>query len=533
MTMKRFAIVIGVACWAFLLWRSLDAFGPGSDINNVSFNSDSAIPVLMANDDGRITVFNCYYYGADRWGAWPFLVAQLARRATGHRWGPESLTAFLIVWVFVGAWAMAVLGRDEPWIAGGVYLLVVCLHHESRYLLFELSQIYPWQITALLLSWACLRRFFESFHCALEHSGIRSAVWLLAVLSLSFLATWSSVASTVFLLFLAAVEILRARSKSRAPWISRQLLTPGLLGVVAIAAASLFERLLKASYRRYSLQHYGDSFATVFGVDMGHLADNFAQHWQHLARLSWWPLYVLPAVAMLALALWASYSRMIRKEAPHDRLSAVFSDDTVILAIGTYGVAALNFALTVLVDHVRLNSYDDRYLTVTNLFAPVSGLLTLFLLVRQAVWSSRVRTPVRVALAMAATGLLMAAFPAARMSPDYPLLESAAAELAQRAPRGVLMGSYWDTYVFIAFQPHDAMTPVPFEGDGFRTPWTTRALRRANEIVVAYARAAGSVETSLPRTLEQYGQRFTLADPFWYGNDLYVFARYVTERAER
>jgi hypothetical protein len=59
---KRFAILIALALWAFLLWRGLDAFGPGSDINNLGFNSDSAIPVLMANDERRITVFNCYYW---------------------------------------------------------------------------------------------------------------------------------------------------------------------------------------------------------------------------------------------------------------------------------------------------------------------------------------------------------------------------------------------------------------------------------------------------------------------------------------
>ena len=531
--MRRFAILIALALWAFLLWRGLDAFGPGSDVNNLGFNSDSAIPVLMANDERRITVFNCYYYGADRWGAWPFLVGQLAGRATGHRWTPESLSAFLIVWVFAGAWALAGLSRDEPWVAGVVYLLVVCLHQESRYLLFELSQVYAWQTTALLLSWVSLRRCFETFLGAQGHSGIRRSVWLLIVLSLSFLATWSSVASTVFLLFVAAVEIVRARAKARVPWTSRQLLMPGVLGVVAIAAANLLERQLKTSYRRYSLQHYRDSFATAFGVDTGHLADNLAQHWQHLGRLSWWPLYVLPLVALLVLTFWAVYVRVTKRHALGERLSTVFADDTVILAVGTYGIAALNLTLAVIVDHVRLNGYDDRYLTLTNLFAPVSGLLTLFILARHAVRSSRFRTPVRAALVFGAAGLLTAAFPVARDSPNYQQIETAAKELVRRSPRGVLMGTYWDTYVFIAFQPHDAMTPVPFEGHAFRTPWTIRALRRANEIIVAHAYAAGPVETALPSTLEQYGRRFTLAEPSWYENELYVFARYVVERAEQ
>ena len=46
-------------------------------------------------------------------------------------------------------------------------------------------------------------------------------------------------------------------------------------------------------------------------------------------------------------------------------------DDTAILAIGAYGIAAINFILAVIVDQIRLNGYDDRYLTLTNLFGPV------------------------------------------------------------------------------------------------------------------------------------------------------------------
>ena len=44
--------------------------------------------------------------------------------------------------------------------------------------------------------------------------------------------------------------------------------------------------------------------------------------------------------------------------------------------------------------------------------------------------------------------------------------------LVERAPRGVLLGGYWETYVFTALQPPErAMTPVTWEGFT-RTPWT-------------------------------------------------------------
>jgi hypothetical protein len=514
-----------LAGWSFFLWRGLEVFGADRDINNVSFNSDSAIPVLMANDERPITVFNCYYYGADRWGAWPFIAAQLISRATGHYWTPESLTAFQIIWVFVGVWAVMSLSHDEPMLAGIVYLIAVCLHRESRYLLFELSQLYAWQTTALLLSWVSLRRLFDvSLEAAPHHRIGRPVFSIILTLGSCFLATWSSIASSLFLMCLVAVEALRVRSKTRAPWIGRRILMPAVFGIMAIAAANVVERQLKMSYRRYSLEHYGNPFITTFSVDTGYLATNLGKQWNHLARLSWWPLYVFPLLALLALAVALVSVR--RKQALREQVRKVFARDTVILALGAYGIAAMNFGLAVIVDHVRRSDYDDRFLTLTNLFAPVSGMLTLVLFLMVAF---RLRPYLRVALIVGAFAVLAIRFPVARYSPEYQLIKRTASILARRAPGGVLMGSYWDTYVFTALQRRNAMVPVPFEGESFRTPWTPLALERATQVIISYAwRDAKSI--SPPESLQQYGCRLRLLDPYWYGNELYRFALYIVER---
>jgi hypothetical protein len=517
-----------LAGWSVFLWRGLEAFGPGSDINNVSFNSDSAIPVLMANDERPITVFNCYYYGQDRWGAWPFIAAQLIRRATGFYWTAENLTAFQIIWVFLGVWAVLSLSRDEPVLAGIVYLIAVCLHREGRYLLFELSQLYAWQTTALLLSWACLRRVFDGSVEATAHHRIgRLALWVLLTLGSSFLATWSSVASSLFLTFLVVVEALRARSRTPAPSIDRRILTPAVIGIIAIAAANVLESQLKMSYRRYSLEHYGNAFITIFSMDSGYLATNLGKQWNHLTRLTWWPLYLVPILALLTLAV--GLVSVQSKPALRRQVTEAFGRDTVILGLGAYGIAAMNFGLAVIVDHVRRNDYDDRFLTLTNLFAPVSGMLMLFLLPMVALPSSRLRTYLRTTLILGTVGLLAIRFPIARDSPQYQLIKRTALILAQRAPGGVLMGSYWDTYVFTALQLRNAMVPVPFEGESFRTPWTPLALERATQVIVSYpSRDVQSL--SPPEALQQYGRRLRLLEPYWYGNELYIFSLYMIER---
>ncbi|MDQ5847235.1 MAG: hypothetical protein M3539_18260 [Acidobacteriota bacterium] len=80
---RKKAIIFALIVWALFLWRAVDTFGPDGGYINV--NSDSAITVLMANDERPITVFDTYYYGADRWGGWPLIIARLVNHSTGFR----------------------------------------------------------------------------------------------------------------------------------------------------------------------------------------------------------------------------------------------------------------------------------------------------------------------------------------------------------------------------------------------------------------------------------------------------------------
>ena len=102
----------------------------------------------------------------------------------------------------------------------------------------------------------------------------------------------------------------------------------------------------------------------------------------HLVRQPWWPLYALPIAALIVLAAMLVYALVTRKSALVLAVRRVLADDTAMMAVGGVAIAALNFTLAVLVDHVRLNNYDSRYLTLTQLFLPISGMLTLYLLIR-------------------------------------------------------------------------------------------------------------------------------------------------------
>src|SRR5690349_11710811 len=134
---KALLTLFPLAILSLVLWRAVNVFGPAGSANDVTFNSDCAIPVLMSNDERPITVFNLYYYGADRWGGWPLLLTQVVRRATGYRWSDQSVFILLTVWLFVGVLAVASLDRRSPVLAALAYLIALCLHTESRSQIFE------------------------------------------------------------------------------------------------------------------------------------------------------------------------------------------------------------------------------------------------------------------------------------------------------------------------------------------------------------------------------------------------------------
>lgn len=530
---KTLFILMALAVWSFFLWRAFNVYGPSTDVNNIGFNSDSAIPVLMSNEERPIGVFDFYYYGTDRWGAWPFLAPHFIHRLTGYRWTDQSLFMLQTLWLFVGALCFAALSRRDRLLAALVYLAALCLHKESGLQIFELSQLYAWQTTALLFGWYGLRRVFEfDFEAVKKRWDWKRSALIFLTFVFSYLAIWSSNASIFFLIFLLHLEALRARLKMKGERAYRRLLKPYAFGLISIVAATLLELLQKMNFHRHGQKHYGLDFKTNLHLDTDYLGQNFDVQLHSINKLSWRPLYLLSTMVMLALACTFLYAFFRKREKLLEKLRTIVMDDTMILAIGAFAIAAINFALTVLVNHVRANLYDTRFLTLTNLFCPISGMLIIFLIFKLIVRSSRFHSYAQPAFIVIVLLLLTIKFPAQSYSNEYKATKEAALTLARKAPRGILMGGYWETYMFQALQPENQMTAIPLEGYEVRMPWTRELVRRAGQVIVEYRRIHSGGAIVPPERLNQYGTTLRLVDAKWYENELYAFALYVNETQE-
>lgn len=511
----RVEVLVLLVAWLLFLVLALRTFAPDGVYNH--FQSDAAIPVLMANDDRPINIFDTYYYAADRWGGWPLIVAKAVHLNFGLHWTEQSLYYVRTIWMFLGLLVLAALNaRAAPAVVVSA-LIVLCLEPTSRRIMFDLSQLYGWQLTALFLAWFCLRRLLSV--------RVHGIFWSAAFYVAALFAIWSSIMSAPLLSVVMVLEALRFQKT-----ITKRRLG---LAVVLLFAATASEFLLKKNYHRHSLKHFGNEFKTGFALDFGHFSENLLTNWHNITQYTFFPLIVVALCFVVGIAGWILYGLVSGKELLKNRVLSLLEDETVATIIALTLMAIVNFAILCSINHVRTSDYDVRFHALTYLFSTVSGLLAIYFGIR--VLMNRVAA-IRYVLPLVVAGAfiyLFVNFPPRTSSELYREYRETALALSQKAPGSVLMGGYWETYVFVALQPTGIMTPVPFEGVLNRIPWTISSLRDSQQVVIEY-RTSNLAPKDLvpPNQLRQYGNLLKLQDAHFYEHGPYAFALYLNERSQ-
>jgi len=412
-----------------------------------------------------------------------------------------------------------------------ISIMVICLTYIIRLLLFDLSQVYAWQFTALLLSWLALRKWFEQLSASGRRvqTNVAWVGWSLLVFFFSLLAVLNSTVSGPLLLFLVGVETLRSIIKMEKGLAVGRSLLSGFKALCLILLAMLGEILLRINYHRYSLKHYQDEFRTRIALDAGYLRANLKAHLQTLATFEWWPLILLAVITVVAVGALVIYFYLGRRRESLTSIRQLFLDDTSFTIVAAVGIAAINFVIVILVDHVRLSLYNNRFLALTFFFGSLAGFLIIWRILKFALEEVGARKYAGPVFASIALVLITIAFPVKLQANAYDLRKETALALALKSPDAVLMGGYWETYVFSALQPTHMLTPLPLEGYQVRMPWAITTLHGASEVIVEYKHSRVGNAEPPPERLFQYGESLRLVDSKWYENSEFAFARYLRE----
>jgi len=532
MPVKKPALVtiLVLLAWLLFLTLTIRVFGPDSEY--VVFDSDGAIPILMANEDRPITIFDTYYWGVDRWGGWPLMIARKFHQDTGFQWTDKRLHIVRATWLFCGLLVLVFLNRRAALAVLVSSLIPLCLEPTIRWQLFNLSQVYAWQLTGLLLAWFGLRRLLaaEFVSATGKQVLVRGTLWCLCFYFSAFFAIWSSEVSVPLLGFLLLLEGLRSYFLSVSDAANKWKRARYVMSLLLLAAASLSALLLKINYHRHGRKHWGGDYKAPTWFDAGYLSQNLLANWRNLAEFDFLPLLIISCAFFFGITLVLAYARSRGKRVFRERLRHFALDDTVTMVTALSSMALINLAMMICLSHVRLSSYNDRYLNPTFFFGSIAGLMTVYLMLRllaDRIGVTRYAIPVAI---LGAFVLLIAEFPRAKPSERYRLDKETALILAQKAPGGFVMGGYWETYIFAALQqPANRMTPLPLEGLQVRIPWTPAMLRDAKDVVIECRLNEVMNRSALPAELTQYGNILKLKDPQFYQNSRYSFALYTNE----
>ena len=514
----RVELLVLLVVWLFFLISALRVFGPDSVYTN--FTSDCAIPILMANDERPVTVFDTYYYAADRYGGWPFLIAKVLHQKLGILWTDQTLHYAKTIWLFLGLLILAALNpRAAPAVLVSG-LIALCLEPTSVRLMFDVGQLYAWQLPILLLAWFCLRHLLAQRLRPDEGRGM-SIFWGASFYLSAFFAIWISVASAALLAVVLTVEALHKTITKRRIG----------LALVLVLAATVSEFLMKTNYHRHSLKHFGNDFKTGLALDFGYLYENLLVNWHSLIQFKMSSLIVVALCVVVGTVGLVLYARIVDKGPLLTRVISFFEDETLTMIVALTAMAAMNFLLTICVNHVRLNLYNVRFHALTYLFGAIAGLLTIYLAIRVLANRLGVTRPVSLLVLVCALIWLGIEFPRRSLSETYKLDRQTALALSQKAPGSLLMGGYWETYLLASFQPTNTMTPLPLEGILNRIPWTPAMLHDSQQVIIEYRISGLAQKDSLPpNELRQYGNLLKLQDAHFYANGPYAFALYRNER---
>lgn len=460
-------IAIGIVGGQSVLFAR--SYAPGT--TGHTFTSDDAIPVLMANAD-RIDAFSLYYWGQDRWGAWPMLAMGYAHRITGSVWSMGSfylvvctmlaLSAFLI-WHLSGRFGVSL----------ALAFAVVVLHWALPIL--EIAAPYAWQIVSLLAAWAAFRAAMSG------RSG-----WLVVAGCATFLSVWSSPNS---ILCLPVLFVLDALPGPRDSLSRRVKLAAGT------AAAAIPTFLIQYYFHRSAQRAFGSTYATPIELDYKNWVQNIAVGASRIPLGAW-------GIGLIGLIFFAVHRSRGQWRAENRT------------ALGFLWIAFASFVPTVLFSWVRLNAMDARYFCNCTIFLVLAGVLLVLASLASEIGG--------LVLVTALSVLALFPIPSAVASKEQQLELELTDKIAASSERPIVMSVYWKIYEFAAARHQPNLTPIVLQGELDRTPWTKFSLRPG--VTVLVLRSKGQ---EAPPILEEYGFSLEILTPFVLSSEICDVASYL------
>lgn len=474
-----------VFCWS-LIWFALIAFFGMTGESGGGVSSDGAIPIIMANAPG-VTAYDLYYYGQNRFGAVFFLIMRAIGYCTGKTWGFES---FFLVHAALLSLAICifllVFCRRSVFIC--IPLLIYALRTSPTLRDHILSPAHPygWQLSLLLIFASTLKYFRDS----------RTRFVFLSCIAC--LSCWISAASFPMLATLSTVVAFAMCQEKKVKTYCK-FLAPCFIGFA-------FERCLNWIYVSFVERQYTRELAELmFSVTTN---EKMSFHWKHLQKAL--RAFLFPIAGFDKYLIWAVIVLLVIFARRIFRNKSWREKPQIFWPIALAGAALANLSLVIFSEWVALNGHPLRYITTT-VGLLVCGALVCLDVIKFPKFLLRILNP--------AAAIFFMGFCYFNFSPSTGNLSELRLpiEKLRIAEQTLLLGEYWNTYVFQAIEPQ--LLALPSEGQWIRNPDVLRQLPKQTEILAC-------LKGEPPLEWKQYKQKFALKDAKILQTPLCQISRY-------
>ncbi len=430
------------------------------------FNSDEAIPILMANDEW-LRPDHMFFFGQDRFGGWPFISMWGLGHVLNFRWVPENCYIFACTLFSLGAFATSRLYQKSDTVVLTGFLALYFLNNNLSTYALTIGQPYMWQIFGLLIAWLALRAWTRAL--SLRSSGQAVRKTLLFISSLAcLLPLWTTIVSLIFLVVITFTETLFLLIPRRRETRPIEQLYQVLLSFLPIFIAYLAERLIRL-YHKTSPYSTSPTDFTISWPLFRKGSERFIELYgsYHLS-------YLMFGLSLLGFLL-VSRRAWCRYQGKESRSNCYEPGILICFPCGLVYACLLAGSRW-----WPVNSYDGRYFPLAFFFWGLGSVFCFAAVIEATEGVTTLGQPLRRALRILGSAIFLLAIFIAAPRPivnlEYQKTKEIALILEEKYGSHYLLGSYWNTYLWIGMQKTRPLRPLVIHKNTNRTPWFNEQL---------------------------------------------------------
>jgi hypothetical protein len=404
--------------------------------------------------DNTLEARNLFFWGQDRWGAWPMWLIGGIMKSLNFKINYDNYYLFQFLFIFLCILYYVYKNFTEHrMLFISILLCIFSLKTETCNYLLDISQPYAWQLGCYLL--------FISIYLEKKRKSLFQYSILIL---LSILQVWSNPLSLFYMSIFALVIHIEKLFYQK-----KKLGNLNLFIFLFILPSFMINELFKSKWYIWTLLKLKNIFNTKIQVE------NFETSFINLKTILYKTFsnqFILLLIILIAILLLFLFFKRIR----------IKDKNPILITLIFLLICFIQIILFSIINWIRLNVYHERY------FFPIYFLITLSFL--HLVYSLLLDSNEKIKKFIIYAPLLMILPLVENLNlipnKENQLLKEQAIYLEKNFTGLPLLGDFWGIYVWPALQEKNASIPINTTNQKQYSGWNYSKLKNGDQILVSW-----------------------------------------------